>query len=121
MSLQAARSAQPRADPFDLGLAPGQRLGARVDRVVPEHQVVRMLDRGAEDKRRLALCLDVDRSLGFLEYGELAREDRFACEHTTLVRGKPGNTVACGRHVAPALAVLEADMEVVVPRRCADD
>src|SRR5262245_28868402 len=120
-ALQAAVCAKLSADPLDLRLTASQCCSARMDRVVAEHQVVRMLDCGPENERRLALCLELDRLLGLCEYGEFARADRLACEQATLVDSKPGNAVSRRRHVAPTLAILEPNVEVVDPRRCTDD
>src|SRR5258706_1679870 len=114
--LEAARGAKPPADTIDFRLALVERRLARMHRVVAEHEPVRMLDRRSQDERRVSIRLEIDGLAGFLEDGQLSRSDRRLRTQAALVDGEPGDRVSVWRHVAPALAVLPPDVQIVDAR-----
>src|SRR5207302_4952906 len=64
------------ADSTNLRLAPPQRLGAGMHRVVAEGELVRMLRRRTEYEPGFSLGDEVDRLLGRLESGDFDGENR---------------------------------------------
>src|SRR6266404_948476 len=84
-----------------------------MDRVVAQHERVWMLDRGSQHERRVTVRLELDGAAGFLENGELSCTDRRVRPQAALVDSEPCDGVPVGRLVAPALPVLQADVEIV--------
>src|SRR2546430_12737274 len=82
-------------------------------RVVAQHEGVRMLDRGSQDERRVAVRLQLDGAVGFFENGELARTNRRGRSQVAFVDREPCDGVPFGRRVAPALPVLQADVQII--------
>src|SRR5258706_3007546 len=109
--LEAARGAKPPADTIDFRLALVERRLARMHRVVAEHERVRMLDRRSQDERRASIRLEIDWLAGFLQDGDPSPADPGLRTQAALVDGEPGDRVSVGRRVAPALAVLQADVQ----------
>ncbi|MBO9662847.1 hypothetical protein [Dokdonella sp.] len=72
-----------------------------------------MLDRRADQERRGAIGLQLDRTaLAFLEYGELSGLDGFGGTQTTLINREPGGVVVGRRLVMPVLPVFESHVKV---------
>src|SRR5260221_812866 len=114
--LQAPRGPKPLADTIDLRFTLIERRAARVDRVVAQDERVRMLDRRSQDERRVAIRLELDRVAGFLENGDLPREDRLVRPQGAFFDRQPCDRVSVGRRVAPALPVFQADVQIVDAR-----
>src|SRR6266705_3665295 len=84
-----------------------------MDRVVAQHEWVWMLDRGSQDERCVTVRLQLDRAAGFFENGELPCADRRGRAQAALVDREPCDGVPFGRGVAPALPVLQADVQII--------
>src|ERR1700719_3585893 len=80
--------------------------------VVPGHQVVRVLDRRAEDETGIGDRFELDRLIALLEHGNFAHRYLLRRCHDPLVQRDPGDVVPLGRVKGPALSGLEADIEV---------
>src|SRR6202171_5965285 len=72
-----------------------------------------MLDRRSEDERGVTIRLQLDGAAGFLENRKLTCTDRRVRPQATLVDSEPCDGVSVARRVAPALPVLQADVEIV--------
>src|SRR5712691_1158950 len=84
-----------------------------MDRVVAQHERVWMLDRRSQDERCVTVRLELDGGAGFFENGELPCSDRRVRPQATLVDSEPCDGVSVRRRVAPALPVLQTDVEIV--------
>src|SRR5437773_4939242 len=115
--LNATFRAEAFADFRDFRFAPLERLLARVNGVHAARELVRVLDRRSQDEARVLARLEVERAVRFLEYRE------FPCLHDlrrgelALVHGDPGDCVLFRRFVAPFLALLQRDIQIVHRRR----
>src|SRR5438309_10598171 len=100
------------ADAADLALPLAQRLGAGVDGVISEDEVMGMPHRRTEHESRLGRGDEIDRLLRRLEDGDCTPGDgRRGPKHAFV--HDPRNRVSPGRMVAPPLARLQADREIV--------
>src|SRR5882757_6421368 len=103
---------QPAADIGDVALANAQGIRVGMHGVVPGHEVVRVLDRRAEDEAGIGQRFKLDRLLAFLEHDDFARRYLLRRCHDALMRRDPGDVVSLGRPKAPPLSALEAHIEV---------
>src|SRR5271168_3161389 len=85
--------------------------------VVPGHQVVRMLDRRAEDEASIGERFKLDRLIALIEHSDFAHRYLLRRCHDPLVRYDPGDVVPPGRAKKPALSGLEAHIQVSDARR----
>src|SRR5258705_11285885 len=103
---------QPAANIGDVVLPNSQGIRAGMHGVVPGHQVVRVLDRRAEDEGDVGLAFKLDRLIALLEHREITRRYLLWRRHDSLVRCNPGDVVPLARARGPALSGLEAHIEV---------
>src|SRR6266436_5115409 len=102
---------QPAANIGDVVLPNSQGIRAGMHGVVPGHQVVRVLDRRAEDEAGIAERFKLDRLIALLEHGDFAHRYLLRRCHDPLVRCNPSDVVPLGRVKDPALSGLEAHIE----------
>src|SRR5580704_1805359 len=89
--------------------------------VAPGHEVVRVLDRRAENEAGIGERFKLDRLIALLEHGDFAHRYLLRRCHDPLVRRNPGDVVPLGRVKDPALSGLEAHIEVSDALRRLDD
>src|SRR6266478_8565572 len=80
--------------------------------VVAGHEIVRVLDRRAEDEASIGERFKLDRLLALLEHGDFAHRYLLRRCHDALVRRDPGDVVPLGLLEGPALSGLEVHIEV---------
>src|SRR3984957_11929194 len=102
---------QPSADIRDVALPNSQGVRVGMHGVVPGHEVVRVLDRRAEDEAGIGERFKRDRLIALLEHDGFARRYLLWRSHDSLVRRDPGDVVSLGRLKGPALPSLEAHIE----------
>src|SRR5258708_15423934 len=108
------------ADLRDFSFASVERRLARVNGIVAEHEVVGMLDRRAQDKARLFERFKFESAVRLFEHRQLALvHDLRRCELPPMHRD-PGDRVLVRRIVAPFLAFLQRNVQVVDGRRRGD-
>src|SRR6266853_2515021 len=111
--LDAAFRAEALADFRDFSFAAVERKLARMNGVVAEREVVGMLDRGTQDKARVFERLEFDGAVRLFEHRQLALvHDLGRCELSPM-HGDPANGVIGRRIVAPLLAFLQRDIQIV--------
>src|SRR5437773_2225937 len=115
--LEAAFRAEALADFRDFRFASVEPSLARVNGVIAEHEVVGMLDGRAQDKARVFDCFEFEGAVRLLEHRELPLvHDLGRCKLSPM-HGDPGNRVLVRRIVAPLLALLERNVQIVHRRR----
>src|SRR5438034_4409973 len=115
--LEAAFRAEALADFRDFRFASVEPSLARVNGVIAEHEVVGMLDGRAQDKARVFDWLEFAGAVRLLEHRELPLvHDLGRCELSPM-HGDPGDRVIVRRIVAPLLALLERNVQIVHRRR----
>src|SRR2546427_7421231 len=113
--LEATFRAEALAYFCDFCLAPLERLLARVNGVHAERELVRMLDSRAQDEARVFERFEFDAPVRLFEHRQLAcLHER--CELSSMHRD-PSNGVLVRRIVAPFLAFLQRDIQIVHRRR----
>src|SRR6266853_3906631 len=113
--LEATFRAEALAYFCDFCLAPLERLLARVNGVHAERELVRMLDSRAQDEARVFERFEFERAVRLFEHRQLAcLHER--CELSSMHRD-PSNGVLVRRIVAPFLAFLQRDIQIVHRRR----
>src|SRR3989442_2204328 len=118
--LVAAFRAEALAVSRDFCFASVEQPLARVNEIVAEHEVVGMLDRRAQDKARLFEGLEFESAVRLLEHRQLALvHDLRRCQLSPMHRD-PGDRVLVRRIVAPFLAFLQRNVQVVDGRRRGD-
>src|SRR5437773_2768172 len=115
--LDAAFRAEALADFRDFSFALVERRLARMNRVIAEHEVMGMLDGRTEDKARVFERFKFESAVRFFEHRQLALvHDLRRCELSPM-HGDPGDRVIVRRIVAPLLALLERNVQIVHRRR----
>src|SRR6266571_6718627 len=115
--LEAAFRAETLADFRDFSFALVERTLARMNRVIAEHEVMGMLDGRTEDKARVFACFKFEGLVRLFEHRELALvHDLRRCELSPM-HGDPGDRVIVRRIIAPLLALLQRDIQIVHRRR----
>src|SRR6266853_3355807 len=118
--LDAAFRAEALADFRDFSFAPVERKLARMNGVIAEHELVRMLDGRAKDESRVFERFKVKSTVRFFENRQLALvHDLRRCQLSPMHRD-PGDCVLVRRIVAPFLAFLQRNVQVVDGRRRGD-
>src|SRR5216684_6070548 len=111
--LKSPFRAKPLADFSDLCFASVERLPARMYGIGAEHQVVGMLDRRAQDEARILKGFKFEGRVRLFEHGQLALVHDLRRSELSLVHGDPGDGVILRRLVAPFLALLQRNVQVV--------
>src|SRR5436309_5602473 len=115
--LKATFRAEALADFRDFCLAPFESLLARVNGVHAERELMRMLDRGAQDEARVVERFEFERAVRLFEHRQLALvHDLRRCQLSPM-HGDPGDRMIVRRIVAPLLALLQRDIQIVDRRR----
>src|SRR2546430_7953750 len=115
--LEAPFRAEALADFGDFSFALVERRLARMNGVIAEHEVMGMLDGRTEDEARVFDCFEFEGTLRFLEHRELPLvHDLRRCQLSPMHRD-PGDRVIVRRIVAPLLAFLQRDIQIVHHRR----
>src|SRR6266446_10754254 len=118
--LEATFRAEALAYFCDFCLAPLERLLARVDGVHAERELVRMLDSRAQDEARVFERFEFERAVRLFEHRQLALvDDLRRCQLSSMHRD-PGDRVIVRRIVAPLLAFLQRNVQIVHRRRRGD-
>src|SRR5712691_5338058 len=118
--LDAAFRAEALADLRDFCLAPLERLLARVNGVHAERELVRMLDGRSQDEARVFARFKFESAVRLFEHRQLALvHDLRRCQLSPM-HGDPGDRVIARRLVAPLLAFLKRNVQVVDGRRRGD-
>src|SRR6266568_803414 len=115
--LDAAFRAEALADLRDFCLAPLERLLARVNGVHAECELVRMLHRRTQDEARVFERLEFERAVRLFEHRQLALVDDLRRCQLSSMHGDPGDRVIVRWLVAPFLALLQRDIQIVHRRR----
>src|SRR5712692_7955880 len=115
--LEATFSAEALADLRDFCLAPLECLLARVNGVHAERELVRMLDSRAQDEARVVERFEFERAVRLFEHRQLALVHDLRRRQLSSMHGDPGNRVRVRRIVAPLLALLQRDIQIVHRRR----
>src|SRR5712691_1431702 len=91
--LEATFRAEALADLRDFCLAPLERLLARMNGVIAEHELVRMLDGRAQDESRVFKRFKVESTVRLFEHRQLALvHDLRRCQLSSM-HGDPGDRV----------------------------
>src|SRR5216117_580227 len=116
--LEAAFRAEALADFRDFRFALVERALTRVDGVIAEHKLVGVLHRGAQDEARVVERLEFQSAVRLFEHGQLALvHDLRRCQLSSM-HCDPGDFVLFRGLVAPLLAFLQRDIQIVHrPRR----
>src|SRR6266571_7350841 len=115
--LEATFRAEALADFRDFSFASVERSLARVNGVIAEHEVVRMLDGRTEDEARVFESFEFESAVRLFEHRQLALvHDLRRCQLSPM-HGDPGDRVIVRRIVAPLLALLQRDIQIVHRRR----
>src|SRR6267143_6358647 len=115
--LKAPFSAEALADFRDFRFALVERLLARVNRVHAEGELVRVLDRRAQDEARVVEGFEFESAVRLFEHGQVALAyDLRRCQLSSM-HCDPGDCVLFRRLVAPLLAFLQRDIQIVHRRR----
>src|SRR5882672_9314640 len=115
--LEATFRAEALADLRDFCLAPLERLLARVNGVHAEHELVRMLHRGAQDEAGVVERFEFEGTVRLFEHRQLALVHDLRRRQLSPMHGDPGHRVRVRRIVAPLLALLQRDIQIVHRRR----
>src|SRR5882762_3881679 len=116
--LDAALRAEALADFRDFRLARRQGLLARVNRVHTEGELVRVLDRRAQDEARVVERFEFEGTVRLFEHRQLALLDDLRRRQLSPMHCDPGDCVLFRRLVAPLLAFLQRDIQIAHrPRR----
>src|SRR6267378_1799296 len=115
--LEAAFCVEALADLRDFCLALLERLLARVNGVHAEREVVGMLDGRTQDEARVFEGLEFESAVRLLEHRQLALVDDLRRREISPMHGDPGHRVIVRRIVAPLLALLQRNVQVVHRRR----
>src|SRR5437870_1893204 len=115
--LEATFRAEALADLRDFCLAPLERLLARVNGVHAERELVRMLHRGAQDEARVVERFEFESTVRLLEHRQLALVHDLGRRQLSPMHGDPGHRVRVRRIIAPLLALLQRDIQIVHRRR----
>src|SRR4029077_2285976 len=118
---QDALVVQSSTDFCDVIFSKAQGFGIGMNGVVARHEIVRVLDGRAEDEARIRERFKLDRLVAPLENDDFAGRYTLRGRHHSLVRGDPGDVVVLGRLINPALAGLEAHIEIRHALRRLDD
>src|SRR5438034_8197837 len=118
--LKSPFRAQPLADFPDFCFASVECLPARMHGIGAEHQIVGMLDGRTEDEACVFKGFKFEGAVRLFEYGQLALIHALRRSELSLVHGDPRDRVIARRLVAPFLAFLQRDLEVVDRRRRGD-
>src|SRR5216117_1132666 len=116
--LKSPFRAQPLADFPDFCFASVECLPARMHGIGAEHQIVGMLDGRTEDEACVFKGLEFEGAIRLFEYGQLALIHDLRRSELSLVHGDPRDRVIARRLVAPFLALLQSDVQVVDRGRC---
>src|SRR5438445_9443035 len=115
--LEAAFRAETLADFGDFSFALVERRLARMNRVIAEHEVMGMLDGRTQDKSSVFERFKFERAVRLLEHRQLALvHDLRRCQLSPMHRD-PGDRVIVRWVVAPFLALLQRDIQIVHRRR----
>src|SRR6266480_5404873 len=115
--LKATFRAEALADFRDFRFASIERSLARMNGVIAEHELVRMLDGRTEDEARVFACFKFEGAVRLFENRKLALvRDLRRCQLSPM-HGNPGDRVIVRRIVAPLLALRERDIQIVHRRR----
>src|SRR5712691_129125 len=115
--LEAAFRAEAPADFRDCSFAPVERKLARMNGVIAEYELVRMLDCRAQDESRVFERFKVESAVRLFENRQLALvHDLRRCQLSSM-HGDPGNRVPVRRIIAPFLAFLQRHVQIVHRRR----
>src|SRR5712691_820393 len=118
--LKATFRAEALADFRDFSFALVERRLARMNGVIAEHEVVGMLDRRAQDKARVFERFKFEGAVRLFEHRKLALVDDLRHCQLSPMHRDPGDRVIVRRIVAPLLALLERNVQVVDGRRRGD-
>src|SRR6266571_3326618 len=115
--LEAAFRAEALADFRDFRFASVERSLARMNGVIAEHELVRMLDGRAEDKARVFARFKIKSPVRLFEHRQLALVyDLRRCQLSSM-HGDPGDRVIVRWLVTPFLALRERHVQIVHRRR----
>src|SRR5712692_6484320 len=118
--LEAAFRPEALADFRDFSFASVERRLARMNGVIAEHELVGMLDGRAQDEARVFERFEVESPVRLFEHRQLALvHDLRRCQLSSM-HGDPGDRVIVRRIVAPLLAFLKRNVQVVDGRRRGD-
>src|SRR5712664_2835762 len=109
--LKTAFHPKALADFRDLRFAPRERIPARMNGLVAEHELVRMLDRRAQDEARAFKGFKFEGPARRFEHGQLAPVHDLRRSEPSPVHGDPGDGVIFRRLVAPSLALLKRNVQ----------
>src|SRR6267378_8052718 len=115
--LKAAFRAEALADFRDFRLASGERLLARVNRVHAERELVGMLDGRAQDEARVVEGFEFESAVRLFEHRKVALVHDLRRRQLSSMHRDPGDCVLFRRLVAPLLAFLQRDIQIVHRRR----
>src|SRR5439155_1754499 len=118
--LKSPFRAKPLADFSDFRFASVECFPARMYGIGAEHQVVGMLDGRTEDEARVSKGFKFEGRIRLFEHRQLALIHDLRRSELSLVYGDPRDSVIVRRLVAPFLAFLQRDLEVVDRRRRGD-
>src|SRR6267378_5269231 len=111
--LEAAFRAEALAYLRDFRFALVERALARVNGVHAEREVVGMLDGRTQDEARVFEGLEFESAVRLLEHRQLALVDDLRRREISPMHGDPGDRVIVRRLVAPLLAFLQRDIQIV--------
>src|SRR6266568_5649759 len=116
--LEATFRAEALADFRDFSFASVERNLARMNGVIAEHEVVGMLDGRTQDKAGVFERFKFEGPVRLFEHRQLALvHDLRRCQLSPM-HGDPGDRVIVRWLVAPFLALLQRDIQIVHRRRC---